>query len=158
MLRHLAAVQGSDLLRRQDPCDTECSNVNTAAATCTVVACFCPTMTASGQACLNCYASAGETQSASQVSILAIECPPLQLTIPPIGGSPQQSSAVPSGTATSLTAAATNTTPSTSTNTAAQPGQSKSSAHGLRAETFGSVDILVATVFGLVAGLLGILV
>src|SRR5271170_2292692 len=69
-------VYALDFHRRQILCDPQCSNLAIAETLCSNAQCLCPTLSASGPACLNCLSSSGDVSGASSISsYLATECP-----------------------------------------------------------------------------------
>ena len=54
---YAACKTGGGPIPTPDPCDPQCSNVGMAYITCSDVACFCPTIVASGLGCSSCLAT-----------------------------------------------------------------------------------------------------
>ena len=76
MILAITGVYGLDFNRRQVNCDPQCANVAVAATVCSNAQCLCPTLSASGPACVNCLSASGDATGAYSISsYLATECP-----------------------------------------------------------------------------------
>src|SRR5271170_4025382 len=72
----MTGVHGLDFNRRQVNCEPQCANVAVAATVCSNAQCLCPTLSASGPACVNCLSVSGDATGAYSISsYLATECP-----------------------------------------------------------------------------------
>ena len=121
-----------------DPCDVQCSNVAVGASVCsTNIACFCPTILASGLACSSCLATvdADATDAASIGSAYAY-CQ----ANPPSSSRAQQSSTVPLSSGTSA---------ASSSPTASTFVQFKSGAHRFGEMHAAEMVMLLSIVAGL---------
>jgi hypothetical protein len=140
-------------------CSAECVNIVEGASLCSDAQCICPTLAASGPACVSCLSALGDrTDAATISSYLASDCaaataiphaPAFHITLPPVSTPFTGLSTIPTSTISSAGGQ----------NTVGVSSQIKSSGgRGIGVEMVGAGYIQVIMLFSILTGLLTVFV